>query len=252
LPETAPGARHSPLGDVVTGTIRTRAPYEGTEAGWSPQPYRPAMAQPATRFIGLRALVVAMALAVALAVPALAATSQRTDVAIGTASYQPSLLTLAAAGDRVRWTNTTSPSRVHDVVSSLPDYFHMPLGGSGSRLTVTFQAAGYFTYFCSIHDTMLGAVSVPLTGVTIVGSAGTSFRVRVASVPWPSGSRYVSVVFLQGPGDSAPRYWHSTRRATLDYAPTAPGEYSFTARVKDTQTHRLSGATQPLTFTFAG
>lgn len=91
-----------------------------------------------------RALSGAAALFLVLTSRSSASAAARTDVGIGTATYQPSLVTVAAVGDRVRWTNHTSPSRVHDVVSSLPDYFHMPLGGSGSTYKFTFRAAGYF------------------------------------------------------------------------------------------------------------
>lgn len=177
---------------------------------------------------------------------------QRTEVAIKTASYAPAVVTLAAPGDRVHWVNVTAPSRVHDVVSSLPDYFHSALGGSGMTFTVTFSAAGSFSYFCSIHDTMLGAVWVPLAGRAVADAAGTHFRLVLGSTAWPAGSRYVSVVRVQAPGDAAPRYWRTTRRPTIDFTPSAPGSYSFVVRVKDSQTGRQSGDSAPLTISFGG
>jgi plastocyanin len=167
--------------------------------------------------------------------------AQLTYVAVRAAAYEPSLVNLRNAGDRVRWSNVTSPSRVHDVVSSLPDYFSMPLGGTGATYRFTFTSAGYFTYFCSIHDTMLGAVSVPLSGELLADSAGPRIRLRLSSVRWPKGNRYVSAVFVQTPRDAAPRFWKTTHAATVDYVTTGPGEYRFRARVKDHVTGRSSG-----------
>lgn len=211
------------------------------------------MTPPGFRSTRVRVLLAAAAILVTVAPSASASTAPpRIDVTIRTMTYDPSVVTVAALGERVRWSNTTSPSRVHDVVSNLPDYFHMPLGGTGTHYAVTFRAAGYFTYYCSIHDTMLGAVSVPLTGQAITDAGGSRFRLFLSSRAWPAGSRYVSVVSVQGPADAAPRYWRTTRRASLDFVPTQAGTYAFTASVRDNQTRRLSGATPALSFTFGG
>jgi plastocyanin len=181
------------------------------------------------------------ALSVVLLAWAPAGAAHLTRVDVKAASYAPSGVDLGAVGRRVRWTNVTSPSRVHDVVSSLPDYFAMPLGGNGATYRFTFTSAGYFTYFCSIHDTMLGAVSVPLSGELLADSAGQRIRLRLSSVRWPKGNRYVSAVFVQTPGAAAPRFWKTTHAATVDYVTSGPGEYRFSARVKDHVTGRSSG-----------
>jgi plastocyanin len=186
------------------------------------------------------------ALSVVLLAWAPAGAAHLTRVDVKAASYAPSGVDLGAVGRRVRWTNVTSPSRVHDVVSSLPDYFTMPLGGNGATYRFTFTSAGYFTYYCSIHDTMLGAVSVPLTGEPVDDPSGTRIRLELSSVRWPKGSRYVSAVFVQGRTDPAPRFWKTTHAAAVEYLPAAPGEYRFTARVKDRVSRRSSGDSAPL------
>ncbi|MEA2623335.1 MAG: Copper binding protein plastocyanin/azurin family [Chloroflexota bacterium] len=203
-----------------------------------------------TRVSRLAAALTLAAAAALVAAPASAAGATR--VSIRAASYDPSSVALSAVGGAVRWANVTSPSRVHDVVSSLPDYFGMPLAGSGAVFRFTFTAAGEFTYFCSIHDTMLGAVSVPLAGEAVTDADGTRFAIRVASAKWPKGSRYISALFVQSPSDAAPRYWRTTRSPSVEYVPTVAGEYRFVARVKDRETHRHSTDSAPLVLTFEG
>jgi len=62
-----------------------------------------------------------------------------------------------AVGDTVRWTNIdgtahTSTARNNDWDSgSMPDR---------SRFGFTFDAAGSFEYFCTIHPTMVGTITV--------------------------------------------------------------------------------------------
>jgi acyl-coenzyme A synthetase/AMP-(fatty) acid ligase len=68
----------------------------------------------------------------------------------------------------------------------------------------------------------------------------------LSSARWPKGSRYVSAVFVQTPGDAAPRFWKTTHAAAVEYVTTGPGEYRFTARVKDHVSRRSSGDSPPL------
>lgn len=198
------------------------------------------------------ARTICLCLAVGLLVAGPAQASGAQSVAIRTASYDPSVTELGGLGIKVRWTNVTTPSRVHDVVSGLPEYFHMSLSGSGSTYAFRFTAAGEFTYYCSIHDTMIGAVSVPLTGTLVNDVGGTRFHIQVASVASAHASRYVSILLVQDPSDTAPHRWRSTRGISADYTPSTPGDYTFFARVKDTQTKRHSANSPPLVLNFAG
>jgi len=92
-------------------------------------------------------------------------------------------------------------------------------------------------------------VSVPLTGSVVTVGGGTHIHLVLASAPWPVGGRYISVVYVQAPGDAAPRHWRSTRGATIDYVPATTGTYQFVARVKDLETKTHSGDSSPLEIT---
>ena len=90
-----------------------------------------------------------------------------------------------------------------------------------------FAAAGYFTYFCSIHDSMLGAVSVPMLGVTEDVAGVTHFKLTVGVARLPVDSPYRYVLLRQQPGEASLSYWKSTRSAVVDVVPSTAGDYSL-------------------------
>jgi plastocyanin len=185
-----------------------------------------------------RALAVAW-LALSLgATPGLAA--GEVTVAMRSISYEPADITVPA-GTIVTWRNVTSPSRVHDVVSSIERLFVSPMYGAGEEWSRTFRAGGTFTYICSIHDVMLGAVRVPLTGQVVTEAGATTMRIRLATRPLPSDSPFRFVVSRRDPGSDTFVRWRHTRAATLDFHPPAPGVYEFVMRVRNTTGSRPTG-----------
>ncbi len=148
------------------------------------------------------------------AMPAAAAAPPTVDVTFRSMRYDPVTLSVAE-GTRVRG-NNVSPSRAHDVVSSMPGYIRSPLMVDGQSFGFTFSAAGTFTYNCSIHDVMIGAVGVPLQGE--LGMTG-----RTPYVQMTLGTGLLA---------------------------TAPGTYHFRARPKDKVGGRRTADTPVVTLDY--
>ncbi|MEO7117911.1 MAG: plastocyanin/azurin family copper-binding protein, partial [Candidatus Limnocylindrales bacterium] len=174
---------------------------------------------------------------------ALGATAAPPDLAVEvrTMSYAPNDITIPR-GTTVVWQNVTSPNRVHDVVSSIPSLFFSAHFGTGQQFSYRFAAAGTFTYICSIHDVMIGAVHVPLTSRTMQTEAGPMLRVRLATEALPADSHYRYVVLRRDPGQSEFAIWRFTRQKALDFLPPAPGTYEFVMRVKNVDADWVTGA----------
>jgi plastocyanin len=79
----------------------------------------------------------------------------RADVAIVDVAYQPRSI-LAQAGDTVTWTNTGSTP--HTVTADDGSVDSGPLA-PGASFSQSFPTAGLFTYHCTIHPQMTGAVT---------------------------------------------------------------------------------------------
>ena len=187
----------------------------------------------------MRPALAAAALAVLVGgTPVVAA--EEVTVAVRSMSYDPSEM-IVARGTRVIWENVTSPSRIHDVVSSIQDYFVSPRYGGGESWARTFGASGTFTYICSIHDVMLGSVQVPLRGTVLSDDTGVTMRIRTATKRLPSGSPFLYVVSRRDPGGTTFVPWRYTRRVSVDFHPPGPGVYEFVMRVKNVDSSRLTG-----------
>ena len=181
------------------------------------------------------AIPLAAALSLVMALPASAAGA--TVVQMRTLSYSPAKVTFQAPGSTIRWRNVTSPNRLHDVVSSLPDLFGSQLLASGQSYRFTFATAGSFTYICTIHDVMLGRVEVaPMVTVASDGD-GSRLVVTVATTPFAVDSPYRSNVFLKGPGDTTFRWRKSTRGRIVQVPVDQPGDWTVMVRVR----HRPTG-----------
>jgi plastocyanin len=101
------------------------------------------------------ALVLGLASAAAAATPA----AETAAVLVQNFSFQPPAVTIATGGS-VTWTVGTDPEQ-HTVTPREPGGFE----GSGQLFTgdtfsVTFDRAGSFEYFCSLHPNMIGTVEV--------------------------------------------------------------------------------------------
>jgi hypothetical protein len=162
-------------------------------------------------------------------------------------SYVPSALSVEQ-GTRVIWRNITAPSRVHDVVSSIPDVFDSGRYGGGAQWAYRFDAAGTFSYVCSIHDQMLGVVHVALQGQIVDSPAGQVMRVTFAQHDLAAGSPFRYAVYRRDPGSSTWTPWLLTRSRSADYAPAAPGDYGFVMRIRNVARgwHTGSGGDSPL------
>ena len=204
-------------------------------------PIRHLPAPRATARVALGAAFVGLTLASA---PVAAGSEVVVDVR--SQSYAPSVLTVAR-GTTVRWSNTVSPSRVHDVVSSIDGLFDSSRFGQGESWSYTFSSAGSFNYICSIHDEMLGAVIVPLTGRLLDTPTGPIMRIRLATHDLPAGSPFRHVVLRRDPGNALWTPWRVTRAAIAEFRPDAPGAYEFVMRVRNLESGRNTGraATAP-------
>lgn len=187
------------------------------------------------------------AMALLLAAPASAAGA--TTVEMRTLSYAPSRVTFLAPGRTVRWKNVTSPNRLHDVISSLPDYFGSSLLSSGGSYRFTFSAAGSFTYICSIHDVMLGRVEVaPVVEVVDEGS-GPRLRITLGTVRLDQASGYRWSVFLHGPSDAGLRWARWAQRPMIEIPVTEPGAWTVMVRVRHPGTGTLSSDSPSISVT---
>jgi plastocyanin len=175
--------------------------------------------------------VAALCLTAVATLPVSAAAPPTVQVTIRSMRYDPVTLSVAE-GTRVRWNNVTSPSRAHDVVSSLPGYIQSPLLVNGQSFDFTFAAAGTFSYICSIHDVMIGAVEVPLQAELVTTGRRPYFLLTLGTALLPTTSRYRYVLNWQMPGEHT---WHvkASRDNTLVVLAAAPGTYHFRARLKD-------------------
>ena len=111
--------------------------------------------------------VAAFALVTGLASAAAAATPppETAHVLVQAFSFQPPAVTIAGGG-AVSWTVGTDPEQ-HTVTPREPGAFE---GSSqlftGDTFTVTFDRAGSFEYFCSLHPNMVATVEVTIPEAT--------------------------------------------------------------------------------------
>ena len=83
-------------------------------------------------------------------------TSQATAVTIDDFSFDPTPVQVDI-GASVTWTNAQS---VAHTTTALDGGWDSSSLETGSDFTVTFDAAGTFEYFCSIHPSMSGTIEV--------------------------------------------------------------------------------------------
>lgn len=178
----------------------------------------------------------------ASAAEAAAPTSGRTTavVEVMSISFEPNDITVEP-GTTVAWRNDTTPDRVHDVVSSITDYFVSPRFRSGESYESRFTASGSFGYICSIHDVMIGVVHVPLTGQLEEDGQGPVMRIRLARRPLARDSDFRYVLRRRDPGSATFSRWLFTRSDEVTFRPTIPGTYDFTMRIKNVATREMTG-----------
>jgi LPXTG-motif cell wall-anchored protein len=103
-----------------------------------------------------------------------ATTSAAQSVSIVDFAFKPGSITVNA-GDTVQWTNNGKVPEGHDVTGDGLDSGRLK---SGDTYSHTFNAAGTFSYICSIHPSMKGTVKVLAAssggGGASTGSGGSS------------------------------------------------------------------------------
>lgn len=101
----------------------------------------------------------AVATTAAASVPAAAAAAAQTSIDIQGFTFPAN--TDVATGTRVTWTNKDSTK--HTVTSGTAPNKDGKFDGqvdAGSTFSFTFTAAGTYQYFCSIHSSMKGTITV--------------------------------------------------------------------------------------------
>ena len=83
-------------------------------------------------------------------------TTDKNDVTIQNFTYSPETLTVKV-GDTVTWTNQDSAGHSATADDGSFDTGVLAKGQSGS---VTFDKAGTYTYYCSVHPRMKGTIIV--------------------------------------------------------------------------------------------
>lgn len=102
------------------------------------------------RVVLVAALVVAGSVRISDADPA------TTEVKIDNFSFGPKEITVSV-GTTVRWTNGDD---IPHTVVSVDGFFKSPVLDTDESFSFTFEKAGSFPYFCSIHPKMTGKVVV--------------------------------------------------------------------------------------------
>ncbi|HEX9234805.1 MAG TPA: cupredoxin domain-containing protein, partial [Actinomycetota bacterium] len=154
------------------------------------------------RFVRKAALV---AFALALFTPGEAQAITHNQVTIADFSFTPATVTPKLHSD-VTWTNN-GPS-VHTATSdstnpdgsvgiALWDSGDISVGSQYSFLVI---AAGKFPYYCTIHTSMTGTVSVGVQIQPPTGPLGTTFTIRVGTGMAPHG--FVYDIQMAQPGGS--------------------------------------------------
>jgi plastocyanin len=78
------------------------------------------------------------------------------EVFIQGMAFVPATISVAA-GTTVTWTNKDG---IAHTVTSTTNAFNSGSLGSGKSFSFTFTTAGSYPYYCSIHPTMMGTVTV--------------------------------------------------------------------------------------------
>jgi plastocyanin len=112
---------------------------------------------------GAIAITAACGSAAAPAAPAATnAPAAAAAVSIDVQGFKFPASTDVAKGTKVTWTNRDGTG--HTVTSGTPPTkdgkFDGPLSGGGGTFSFTFADAGTFAYFCTIHTTMVGTITV--------------------------------------------------------------------------------------------
>jgi plastocyanin len=189
----------------------------------------------------IRLTLAGLVASVALALAPAAASAATHKVRMGFNDFSPATVS-AARGDTVRWVNPSDGFLEHDVKSTAPaKYFSSGKAGGlvpGDTYTFTFDSAGTFAYYCSVHpESMKGTVRVPIKVTRLYSPA----RFRVTAAASSSSSPWKHEIQVQKPGSSAWTRIALTTSASVTFTPGKHGTFHFRSRVTNTTTGADSG-----------
>jgi plastocyanin len=188
----------------------------------------------------IRRFAVLAVLALAVSVPAQAATTAHT-ITVHDMMFDGGTLT-AALGDTVTWSFQEGP---HTTTSN-QHFWNSGYRTAGQHYTLTFRFAGRYPYHCAIHPTtMTGTITVPLR--VVKGSTGYWLRWSVATTTPTNRSFDVQV---KKPGSTS---WvflrYNTTTASMHYTPSPSGSYALRARTDNKSAGTSSNWTPARTIT---
>lgn len=164
-----------------------------------------------------------------------AATTRTVEVANST--FTPAAVS-AAQGDSIKWTN--QDPFAHTTTSTIGGSLGWDRTlSSGDSFSKSLLGAGTYVYFCRFHGSMSGKVKVRVKVTPTSDSVGTTFAVKVASSPAPTGYTYAPQVKV--PGSNTWASLGTTTATSVSYVAESAGTYAFRSKVK----HGSSAGTAP-------
>jgi plastocyanin len=170
----------------------------------------------------------------AAAVPALAATVL---VSVVDNAFQPRDV-VARQGDTVQWDwNSFSSHSVTDRTGM--SLYDSGVRGAGSTFSFTFDSAGLYDYWCTIHFGMTGTVSVPINAKPKRGRQDTTFTITFSAANAPAG--FVFDAQIKRPGAPFVDWQTGVTNRTATFVPDAGrGKYQFRSRLRKTSNGEAS------------
>ncbi len=202
----------------------------------------PAMRRP------MLSVVMTTVMLAATLTPAAAAAPPSVDVTIRSMRYDPVSL-VVPQGTSVRWSNVTSPSRAHDVVSSLPGLHPQPADGERPELPLHVRCRGH-VHVCLLHPRRHDRLGRGAAD----GCAGDDrrrpyFRVTLGPSLLPQAVTLALRAQLADAGRDGVACQGIASPHFVVLA-TTPGTYQFRARLKDKVGHTRSADTPLVTMEF--
>ncbi|MBA2445840.1 MAG: hypothetical protein H0V49_10985 [Nocardioidaceae bacterium] len=142
-------------------------------------------------------------------------------------AYTPAKVT-AVQGDFVKWTNrgVLSHTTTSTITGAVGWNNTLAPGGSSSK---SLPGAGTYAYHCNFHP-MTGNVRVRVSVTPTTGPVGTTFTLKVASAPAPTGYSYAPQVKV--PGSTSWTSLPTTTATSVSYVANKAGIHAFRSKVK--------------------
>jgi plastocyanin len=155
------------------------------------------------------------------------ASSATAQVSVQDFRFSPTPV-VVAQGTVLTWHNNGPHSHTSTGDTPLGLWATGNIAPGATSASVTFRAAGGFTYHCSIHPSMVGAVRVPIVASPASGTTTTKFTLTLTSA-LAAGFTY-DVQRRVGAGAWA-IYRTGVTTKTATFKATAAGTYSFRSRL---------------------